>query len=171
MPDTAAHPLPADALLQRYATKAGNYTDCFCCHMDGIVTLPQFVTAFYTAPLFRSERVILRFAVNRPSTDEDAVDVAHGATTRFSAWDVEDRTETQLLMCDLASKTRSWFMTRPHEGGTHLFFGSAVTPNQESETVGLFIKATTWLHVAYSHALLKGAAKRLSRGPTQAAAR
>ena len=170
MPSISAQPLPEDALLQRYNDGSGHYTDCFTAQLSQKISLPQYVEAFYTAPLFRAERVILRYTVKRPSTDQDATDVAQAKTTSFAAWDVEDRTENQLLMCDFAQKTRSWFMARDTEEGTQLFFGSAVTLDPNTGKLGALVEATTWLHVIYSRALLKGAVKRLSQGLTQAVA-
>ena len=164
-------PLPDNALLRRYCDGSGHHTDCFSVAVSQQVDLPQFVEAFYTAPLFRCERVVLKFAAKRPSTDEDAADIANGKTTRFAAWDVEDRSEYQLLMCDMTSKTRSWFMTRQVACGTQLYFGSAVTVDQKTGRLGFLFNALLPLHKIYSHALLKGAVKRLSQGPAQAVAR
>ncbi|WP_298256479.1 hypothetical protein [uncultured Litoreibacter sp.] len=165
------HVLPEDALLQRYNDGSGHYTDCFTTHISRRTTLPEFVEAFYTAPLFRAERVVLRYIAKRPSTDQDASDVAHARATKFAVWEVEDRSASQLLMCDVSGKTRSWFMTRDTEHGTQLFFGSAVTANPTTGTVGVLIKATAWLHVIYSRALLKGAVKRINQGPSPVVAR
>lgn len=170
MTKVSTQPLPDDALLQRYNDGSGHYTDCFMAQYPRRITLPQFVEAFYTAPLFKAERLILRFAVNRPSTDEEAANIAQGNATKFAAWDLEDRQQNQLLMCDFAAKTRSWFMIRDHGDGTQLFFGSAVVVNPKTGKLGPLIGLTTWLHVAYSRALLRGAVKRLSQGPTLTAA-
>ena len=164
-------PLPIDALLRRYIDGSGHHTDCFTITVPQLVDLPQFVEAFYTAPLFRCERIVLKFAAKRPSTDEGAADVANGRATRFAAWGVEDRSEYQLLMCDMASKTRSWFMAREVSGGTQLYFGSAVTINQKTKKLGFLFNALLPLHKLYSRALLKSAVTRLSQGRAQAVVR
>jgi hypothetical protein len=36
------------------------------------VTLAEYVNAFYTTRVFRLERIILKWAVSRPSTDAQA---------------------------------------------------------------------------------------------------
>ena len=146
-----AESLPQDALLQRYAGQPENYTDCYVKDVKGTVTLADFMTAFYTTPLFKAERFVLKIGVRKPSTDADAIAVATGTTDAFAAWTVEDRTQTQALMCDMANATRSWFMVVPIAGGTRLYFGSAVTPG-----TGLFVRALTPLHRLYSRGLLGG---------------
>lgn len=118
--------LPADALSARYRSEDGHYTDCFATDVQGEVSLAEFVEAFYTARLFRCERVILKYFAKRPSTDAEARAVAQGTAKSFAAWTVEDRTDTQLLMCDMHEATRSWFKVEPAGGSTRLFFGSAV---------------------------------------------
>ena len=170
MPEVSTPPLPKDALLRRYVDGSGHHIDCYSVSVPNKISLPQFIEAFYTSPLFRCERVILKFAVKRPSTDEDAADVAHARTTRFAIWEVEDRTENQLLMCDMASKTRSWFKTCDVAGGTQLYFGSAVTVDKKTGQLGFLFNALLPLHKLYSRALLNGAVRRLSQGPAQAAA-
>ena len=151
--------LPEEALLQRYATPP-SYTDCFTTTVPSNVALPRFVEAFYTSPLFRCERIVLGAFAGRPSTDNGAKAVAEGRTDQFAAWDVEERTETQLLMCDMAAATRSWFMVRPAANTTELFFGSAVTP-KEGKELGRVVRAFMPVHVLYSKLLLSGARKRL----------
>jgi hypothetical protein len=101
--------LPRQALLARYAGN-GAYTDCFAAELDGSIDCARYVEAFYTTPLFRAERLILRLAIEAPSTDEQAHLLASGAIDRFAAWRVEDRAPDQLLMCDIRGSTRSWFM-------------------------------------------------------------
>jgi hypothetical protein len=151
-PAVRAETLPANALLQRYTTDPKNYTDCYVKDVLGNVSLPEFITAFYTTPLFRAERLILKVGVRKPSTDADVTAVAHGDTKTFAVWDVEDRTDDQALLCDMAGSTRSWFMVAPIDGGTRLYFGSAVTPGNR-----LMIRALTPLHQIYARALLRGA--------------
>lgn len=100
--------LPKGALHAKYSAEDGYHTDCFETEVDGTVTLPEFVEAFYTGTLFKCERVILKFSVKRPSTDAQARQIARGKITQFAAWDMEERTEAQLIMCDMGQSTRSW---------------------------------------------------------------
>jgi len=144
-----AHPLPPNALLQRYAADLENYTDCFVKDVQGTVSLADFMTAFYTTPLFKAERVVLKLALRKPSPDANARAVATGETDTFAAWTVEDRTDNEALMRDLSGGTRSWFKVAPIADGTRLYFGSAVTPG-----TGVLIRALIPLHRVYARSLL-----------------
>jgi hypothetical protein len=64
-------PLPDEALLNTYAEN-GAYTDCYRTDICAAVTLAEYVNAFYTTRVFRLERIILKWAVSRPSTDAQA---------------------------------------------------------------------------------------------------
>lgn len=150
-PAVHATDLPCDAFLQRYARDPKNYTDCFVKDVSGHIKLPAFINAFYTTPLFRAERFILKYAARRPSTDADVAALAHGDTSQFAAWDVEDRAGDQLLLCDMGGHTRSWFMVAPTAGGTRLFFGSAVVPAD-----GALMRILLPFHKIYARALLRG---------------
>lgn len=143
-------PLPAVALLQRYAVKPEVYTDCLTRDVPGHVSLATFVTAFYKTPLFRVERFILRFVARRPSSDGQAADMAAGHTTSFAAWTVEARNGQQLLLCDIGGHTRSWFMVAPEGSGTRLYFGSAVMRKDTA-----LMKVLLPFHQWYARALLK----------------
>lgn len=160
-------PLPETAVLARYASDGG-YTDCYRTEVDAAVTLSHYVEAFYTSPLFKLERFILRFAVRRPSSDAEARQLARGEIDRFAAWSVEDRDRRQLLMCDLFGQTRSWLMVEPRVDGvgTRLYFGSAVVPTPASvqrgrPQMGFMFRALLGFHRLYSRALLAAACRRL----------
>lgn len=157
----APAPLPDIALLQRYAARPECYTDCYCTEVAGIVDFPTFVSAFYTTPLFKLERLILRVAVKRPSTDDDARALARDDSDQFAAWTVEARAENQLLLCDMAGATRSWLMAEPLGGATLLYFGSAVVPRDGAQGMGLSFRLLLGFHKAYSRALLWSARRRL----------
>ena len=130
--------------------------------IHGSVSHQQFVTAFYTTTLFKLERVILKWAVSRPSTDADAQQLASGTIDAFAAWHVEKRSENQLLMCDLHGRTRSWLMVAPLKTDrgqvTRLYFGSAVVPVKSASTgtpaIGVGFRALLGFHKLYSRALL-----------------
>ena len=148
----AAVSLPDGVLLGRYRGAA--YTDCFITTVSRAVTLPEFVNAFYSSGIFRLERFILARFGHR-STDQDIRALASGAADRFAAWRVEGRGEAQLLLCDLAGRTRSWLMVEPDGAGTRLYFGSAVISRSAA------MRALLAFHKVYSRMLLRAAARRL----------
>ena len=161
-------PIPDGALLNSYL-REGTYTDCYVTDIHGSVSHPQYVLAFYTTLVFNLERLILKLAVSRPSTDAQAKQLATGSVDAFAAWDVEARSENQLLMCDFHRRTRSWLMAAPIEntGGmrTRLYFGSAVVPMKNSRTgrltLGFGFRALLGFHRVYSVVLLYAAKSRL----------
>jgi len=159
------YPLPADSLLGRYHSDNGSYTDCYATETAIPVTHAQYVNAFYTTFVFKLERFILTWTVNKPSTDAQAKQLAEEARDAFAAWTVEARAENQLLMCDFVSRTRSWLMIEPFESGTRLYFGSAAVPTTNPKTgkssLGLFFIALIGFHRIYSLVLLYAARKRL----------
>jgi hypothetical protein len=163
--------VPEDSLLRTFRGGAhperwGRYADCFAVRIDRNVTLAQFVFAFYTSPLFRIERGLLRLLINAPSSRAEARAVADGASDKFAAWYVGERTATQLLMCDRYERTRSWFRVETESaGGTRLLFGSAVAAKrgdradapQRAAAFSLLLS----FHVLYSRALLRAAKANL----------
>ena len=166
--------LPAGALLAGLAQQ-GAYTDCYATDVPGSVTHAQYVAAFYTTPLFKVERFILKHAMSRPATDADALRLADGTASAFSAWTVEARAPHQLLLCDVTGRTRSWLMVTPQPGhapdgaagGTRLYFGSAVVPlrsaNAGAPYMGWGFRALLGFHKLYSVALLRSASAALRR--------
>lgn len=126
------------------------------------------MAAFYTTRLFRLERWILRLAVARPSTDEEARQLARGERDSFAAWSVEARAPDQLLMCDFTGRTRSWLMVAPAAGtsGTRLYFGSVVVPVRDPNTgamgLGPVHGPLIGFHKRYSRLLLGAAARWLA---------
>lgn len=157
--------LPDDALLQRYVD-SGDYTDCFATDIDVAIGFPQFVEAFYTTAVFRVERLILKWLASRPSTDEEAADVAGGSSETFAAWSVQDRADNQLLLIDMHGRTCSWFMVAPRGDGSRLYFGSAVIRSERTPT-GREMKRTyrslLGFHRLYSRILLSAARSRILR--------
>jgi hypothetical protein len=163
--------VPEDALLRtfrggKHPERWGRYADCFAVSVKQNVTLAQFVFAFYTSPLFRIERGLLRLLINAPSSRADARAIADGTSNKFAAWYVGQRTATQLLMCDRYERTRSWFRVEPESGGgTRLRFGSAVAAKR-GENTDVPHRATAFrpllsFHIAYSRALLRAAKANL----------
>ena len=170
MPTIQASPLPEHALLQAYARR-GAYTDCFTTDIPGAVSHAQYVEAFYTGTLFKLERQLLAWFVARPSSDAQARELARGGRDSFAAWQVEARTDNQLLMRDISARTCSWLMTEPasRDGKpcTRLYFGSAVVPRDGGKTgearMGPGFNALLGFHKAYSRALLSAASSRVLR--------
>jgi hypothetical protein len=165
--------VPDDALLRTYWGGARperwrESGDCFAVAVNRVVSLGEFVFAFYTSPVFRLERVILRLLAGAPSTNAEARGLADGSTVSFAVWRVGARTATQLLMCDRYERTRSWFRVVPlNDGKTLLQFGSAVASRSDPGAVsgargslfGLLLK----FHVVYSQVLLHGAKRGVLR--------
>jgi len=157
--------LPAHALLQRYRTAQG-FADCYAVEVDRNVSLEQFITAFYTTPLFKVERVILKWAARRPSTDAEAKSLAAGERETFAAWRVAAREPSQILLADFTGRTCSWLMVEPLEAGrTRLYFGSGIVPKVDRKSgqasMGIAFTALLGFHKLYSRALLAAARKRL----------
>ena len=160
-------PIPPQALHAHYE-RQGAYLDCYAADIDRVVSLPQFVEAFYTSWLFRLERWILGWAVNKPSTDSQAREIARGRRQDFAAWAQEARGTEQLLMCDFLGATRSWVRVTPGAGsGTRLHFGSVVTSRRNSRTgqleLGRSYRLLLGFHKLYSRALLAAARARLRK--------
>jgi hypothetical protein len=161
--------LPAESFLQD-CRKTGAYTDCYVADVDGLVSQPAFVEAFYTTSLFKLERAFLGWFVARPSTDAQAKRLAHGQVSSFAAWRVEEQSEKQLLLA--AGSTKSWLMAKPiADGGlparTRLHFGSAVVPKARAggnlQRMGFAFHALLGFHRLYSRLLLGAARVRVVR--------
>ena len=160
-------------MLQAYSTGAG-YADCFFSEVGSGASLASFIEAFYTTPLFKVERLLLGVFASRPATDADARELAQGTTEKFSAWKVEGRDTSQLLLADFTGRTRSWLMVEPilnetnGKTGTRLYFGSAVVARKDKntgkETVGVGFHTLLGFHKLYSRLLLRSALARLSSG-------
>ncbi|HEY5756501.1 MAG TPA: hypothetical protein VIU34_11805 [Steroidobacter sp.] len=151
--------LPVAALLQKYVYP-GAYTDCYFTEVARSVPLPEYIEAFYTTGVFKLERFILTHTVKKPSTDRDAQRLAWAEIEAFAAWTVEARAPDQLLMCDFLSRTRSWLMVLPIEGGTRLYFGSAVVPVRRKSgelALGSTYVSLMGSHKLYSRILLRSA--------------
>lgn len=155
-------------MLEKYLIP-GAYVDCYSAEVPGQVSLSKFVFAFYTTSLFKLERYILTFSVSKPSTDQQARQLADGDIRSFAAWQVENRGDNELLMCDFVGRTRSWLMIVPMRatGGarTCLYFGSAVVPVRNLKTgeisLGLVYRSLLGFHKIYSVLLLYSAVSRL----------
>jgi hypothetical protein len=161
-------PVPASTMLEKYSMH-GSYTDCYSTQISGQVSFSEFILAFYTTPLFRLERLILKLAVSKLSTDIQARQLADRTRKEFAAWHVEDRSENEILMCDFGGRTRSWLMTIPvstfNSPHTQLYFGSVVVPklNPETGQPSLVFQALLRFHRIYSILLLYSAKSNIKR--------
>jgi hypothetical protein len=166
--------LPEAALL-RQLQRNGGHTDCYTTQLPMRVTQAEYIEAFYTTPLFKAERLLLRLLASKPSTDQGARDLAQGRSDAFAVWRVAQRRPEQILLTDMTGRTSSWLMAVPDEGPervtTRLFFGSAVTGRTNHTTgrreMGLVFHALLGFHKLYSRLLLQAAAARLLGGKVQ----
>jgi len=163
--------LPANALLRKYTE--GAYADCYATEVACPVARADYVEAFYTTGVFKLERLILDWLVSKPSTDDEARQLAAGTRDTFAAWIVEEQTSDQLLLREISGRTRSWLMVATighgdRAGGTRLYFGSAVVPVADPRTgkttLGFTFRALLGFHKLYSRVLLHAARSRLLRG-------
>lgn len=168
--------IPENALLEKYNSnksydERAGYTDCYSVTLDGLVRQEDYIYAFYTSAIFKIERLLLKYLFRKPSTDEQARQLANGNAEIFSAWLVESRSDNQLLMCDFQNRTRSWLMVLPVEGEidskTLLLFGSAVVPVKNPKTgkkgMGVAFNLLLGFHKLYSRILLYSAIFRLKK--------
>lgn len=158
--------VPPGRLIADYAERAGHFTDCYSCVVSGQVTLADYVAAFYTSPLFRAERFVLRVAARAPSTDAQARAVADGQSERFAIWTVETRRQTELMMAERSGRTKSWFMVSGQGSDTRLLFGTVVVPVRSKSgdlVLGPVFDSLKGAHTIYARALLAAAARRVLR--------
>ncbi|MEO0938428.1 MAG: hypothetical protein AAFY38_09765 [Pseudomonadota bacterium] len=141
--------VPDGSLLTPLARAEDVYVDAFEVPCSG-ADLSAVITAFYSQPLMRAERVLLAVA-GMPSGAADVAALAAGQTARFAAWDVEARRADELLLRDRSGRTLSWLMAAP--GAVR--FGSAVV------SIGPVVRTLIGPHRLYSRMLLAGAARRL----------
>ena len=159
--------LPNGALLERYSA-SGAYTDCYVVSIATKVSFADYMAAFYTTPVFKIERWLLARFLGYPSNDYEALLLAQGKSSAFSAWDVESRESSQAILA--AGRTRSWLMAaKPptDSGATTLFFGSAVLQRKRGN-LGWQFSALLSFHKLYSRILLASAARRLLRAKAKA---
>jgi hypothetical protein len=160
--------LPENSLLLQHREQ-GAFTDCYVSGIARAVTLNEYIAAFYTTRLFKLERMVLKWAVSRPSTDLEVQSLAAAQIDHFAAWDVESRTADQILLADYMGRTKSWLMAKPAgdtgQPGSLLFFGSAVLPIRDRDTgkrkMTRSFSALLPFHRAYSRGLLLSARHRL----------
>jgi len=152
--------VPTGTLIAAYAARDGHYTDCFEVAVDSPVPFTTFISAFYTQPLFRAERWVLKVLARAPSTDADVAALAQGRAQTFAVWSVEDRNPNEVLLAAKDGRTLSWLQSDNHT----LRFGSVVVPvpgRGGAPTLGPVFQSLVGAHKVYSRALLAGAARRV----------
>ena len=163
--------LPETALLNRYAALPQNYSDCYTTIIESAVSLADFISAFYNSLGFRPERILLSVVLGRHADNQTVADLAEGRSQEFSAWKVEAREESQIIMQDMNGTTRSWLSVEPVESNlTRLYFGSAVVyrNEQSAKKRSSLFQILIPFHKVYSRVLLDSAASHLraTRQPT-----
>ncbi len=88
---------PPDSLLALLAAERRAFADAYTLDLPRVVSLADFVEAFYTTRLFKLERWVLTL-LGRPSSDRAARELAQGRGQRFAAWTTQARTDHELLM-------------------------------------------------------------------------
>ena len=153
-PGIEARDLPEHSLL---AHRRGPdcHRDAYCAEVPRAVSLSEYITAFYSSIQFTPERKLLAL-IGRGASRADIAALAEGRADSFAAWEVEARTDNQLLMRDFQDRTCSWLMLQPTTGGTRLWFGSGVR-NPDGGAVSVLMPFHHW----YSRVLLSGAVRRL----------
>jgi hypothetical protein len=152
--------VPGGSLLAAYAGAEETYVDCYAACVPQPVSLHRLVTALFGSWAFLPEKLILSGILRQRIDIEEAEDMARGRRDHFAVWEVEARSEGELLLCDMTERTRTWFCVSAEgtgtQGGTALFFGSAVVPGPDGTQSSVF-KGLTPLHKVYARLLLRGA--------------
>jgi hypothetical protein len=155
-----------NSLLRQYKDGDG-YADCYETTVAGSITQQAFIEAFYTTPLFKIERTLLKYFASKPASDADVKQLAAGKATEFSAWRVEEQSASELLLADFTGRTRSWLKAMPVTGSasTRLYFGSAIVPRRSQDArnpgMGWLFHALLGFHRLYSRLLLSAARRRV----------
>lgn len=78
--------LPVGTFIAEQAEFSGSYTDCYGIKLDHAITLPEFIAAFYTTPLFRLERLMLAITPKGRMKDADVTAMASGESDTMAIW-------------------------------------------------------------------------------------
>lgn len=158
-------PVPDTSLLAHQAADPDHYADCYSVNLPCEADLSAYLTAFFSLPIMRLERLIIA-AMGTPSRAQDVAALASGASDQLAIWKVEQRTEDQIVMRVSGGRIRTWLMRENTNDGTRLYFGSSVEPIEKPDgtvTLGPSIKTLEGFHRLYSRILIAGAARRLKR--------
>lgn len=162
-------PVPDDALLATHALIGpGAYTDTVSVEIEGTVSLPDFIEAFYSSRAIQPELFMIGVLFRKPTSRQQVSDLAHGRIDALAAWRVGERRADQILMREILSdKTRLYLMVRPSADGgtTELLFGTAVLPvgvqADGSPRMSVLFTALLGFHELYARILLRSAKARL----------
>ena len=77
MPTIQKSSAPANALLHKYTSMPGAYTDSYLTEIPAQVSFSDYVFAFYTTPLFKVKRLILTLTERKPSADAQARELSN----------------------------------------------------------------------------------------------
>ena len=159
---------PDGSLLHSFTALPGAHVDCYHADVDRRLDLTAYITTFFDTSVFRLERRILALAGQQYATTEDVNMLANDQCEHFATWQVEQRTDDELLMGVRGQPIKTWLFTRENEtGGAALYFGSAVIPEDTgtggTPRISAIIRALTPLHKLYSRILLMLAARALRR--------
>eukprot|EP00123_Amoebidium_parasiticum_P021633 comp70918_c0_seq1/m.48123 comp70918_c0_seq1/g.48123 ORF comp70918_c0_seq1/g.48123 comp70918_c0_seq1/m.48123 type:complete len:227 (-) comp70918_c0_seq1:452-1132(-) len=183
---------PTRSLLQRRVAKYGIYGDAFAVRASvggrlGTAApeevLKLYMDSFFTSPVFKLERFILRLArQGRPVTDSDIRSYEYEKGDAVQVFTVVETTHTEALFCwDEKLHGYTWFAVQragqqpalteevgvsEGSGEVVLLFGSALKGGGADEVNGamsLFWRTALAFHVAYSRLLLAAALRRFER--------
>ncbi|MFK7876851.1 MAG: hypothetical protein AB8B71_13895 [Paracoccaceae bacterium] len=155
---------PPASLIGDFAQAEAHYTDAFYVDVSAEVDLAHYVYGFYSTPLFRAERFILKLAARAPSSDADLAALAQGAGNRFAVWTVEARRADEILLGDASGRTKSWLWAEARDGATRLWFGSVVVPVMQRGRLvqGPVFDTLLGVHKLYSRLLLGSAVGKMT---------
>ena len=83
---TAVHPcdVPLNTMLRSYKDGPG-YADCYVTEVQGAITQVIFIEAFYTSPLFKVERTILKYLASIPMLTQSSLRQATPPSSQLGA--------------------------------------------------------------------------------------
>lgn len=165
MPAITPCPMPKQSVLFDQSMDPAHYADCYRIDVPFEVDLPRYIAAFFQSPFLRLERALLTL-MGQGSRAKDVVDFAQGQSEDLALWGCETRQPDQIVMLVAKGRIRSWLSVAPEQNGTRLYFGSTVSPLQQtdgSQILGRSITALGGFHRLYSRIILATVARRLAR--------
>ncbi|MEL6550324.1 MAG: hypothetical protein AAFQ54_08780 [Pseudomonadota bacterium] len=144
--------VPRESLLARYIEDPASHVDAYV--TAGEASLADFISAFFSSPLFRLERRILALG-GAASSDPQIALLAAGEGAHMAAWEVVERNAHELLLTVPNTPIRTWLAVAPGE----LWFGSAIVASDGQ--IPIAARALMPFHALYSRSLLALAARRV----------
>ncbi|MEM9969681.1 MAG: hypothetical protein AAF762_01095 [Pseudomonadota bacterium] len=146
--------VPAASLISPYVD-GSNFVDAYFVARPG-VALPNYVDRFFTTPIFRLERSILRLTGGVPSEDQQVAALASGTGEVMASWRVEARSDDELLLVVPGTPIRTWLAVDDRG----IWFGSVIVAGPDGN-IPFMIRALIPFHALYSRVLLWAAARRM----------